>query len=409
MSDPLHFCVVEDNAATAKTVELLLADAGHRTTIFASSLEALEKIPQANADAVLLDIMMPQLDGFELCRKLRQFPGLKDVKIIILSAKAYDFDRRRAREMGADNYIVKPIRTETFVAEVMRAVSDEVAVRFWGVRGTLPVPGPGSIKYGGNTSCLTLQFPGGQYFILDAGTGIKRLSDHLMAGRAKRLEGKILISHPHWDHINALPFFIPLYVPGNDFEIVGPSHSDVTMEGLVSAQMDGVYFPITTREFGARIRYRDLPEGAVEIDGISVETMLLAHPGNCLGYRFSYGARSICYITDNELYLPTDEYYSADYVSRLADFVRETDLLITDSTYTDEEYASKVGWGHSCISRVVDLAHRAEVRTLALFHHDPDQDDDAIDAKLASAQDMLADLGSRSECLAPAEDDEISI
>ena len=275
-------------------------------------------------------------------------------------------------------------------------------MRFWGVRGTLPVSGPSSLRFGGETSCVTLEFAKGQFFIFDAGSGIKSLSNYLMAERRGRLEAKIFISHPHWDHINALPFFVPLYVQGNEFEILGASHGDITVRELISAQMDGIYFPITIKEFGAHVYFRNLKEESITIDNITVKTMLLNHPGYCLGYRVEYKGRSICYITDNELYLESSEFYNPYYVKRLTKFISDADVLITDTTYTDEEYESKVGWGHSCISKVINLAHDANVKKLYMFHHDPDQDDDAIDAKFETARTLLAELKSKTEVLAPS-------
>src|SRR6202034_1080732 len=144
--------------------------------------------------------------------------------------------------------IVKPGRLENFLADFERIIADEIAVRFYGVRGTLPVPGPRSLRYGGNTSCVTLAVEGEPLMIFDAGTGIKELSNRLMAEKASRITARILISHPHWDHINALPFFVPLYIQGNDFEICGDGHGALGMEALIGAQMDGVYFPVTMRE-----------------------------------------------------------------------------------------------------------------------------------------------------------------
>ena len=259
-------------------------------------------------------------------------------------------------------------------------------VTFWGVRGTLPASGEKTLKYGGNTSCVTMEFPKEQFFIFDGGSGIKNLGDSLMAQNRSRISAKIFISHPHWDHINAIPFFIPLYVQGNEFEMLGANQGDTTMRELLSAQMDGVYFPITIREFGARIEFRDLREGRYKVGSIDVETMLLSHPGNCLGYRLTYRGRSVCHITDNELFLPDSEFYAPDYVNRLTKFVQGAEALITDVTYTDAEYPRYVGFGHSAVGPVVDLAARAEIGTLYLFHHDPDQDDDAIDRKLEEAR-----------------------
>jgi CheY-like chemotaxis protein len=411
MSDgPTRIMVVDDNLAIATTAKVLLENAGFEVTLCDSPTRALEEIPNQRPDCVLLDILMPGIDGLEVCRRLRAREELANLKIVMFTAKAFKYDQARAAELGADGYIVKPIDPETFVDQVTRLIADKIEMKFWGVRGTLPRPGPDSLRYGGNTSCVTLTFANEPLIVLDAGSGIKNLSNALMASGKQRIQGKILISHPHWDHINALPFFAPLYVPGNDFEIIGADQSGVTVRDFVSAQMDGVYFPITTREFGARVEFRDLREGSYKIAGLCVETLLLSHPGNCLGYRINYAGRSICYITDNELFLPDSPYYSEEYEDRLTKFVKGADTLITDVTYTDEEYPKFVGFGHSSVSQVAALAARARVNTLYLFHHDPDQNDDDIDRKFESMREALAKCGGESvKCVAPAEGDGVFV
>jgi len=363
-------------------------------------------IKTGQPDCLIVDIMMPEMDGLELCRKVKSDPDTAHIRVIVLSAKTYEFDRSRAREMGAEGYLTKPIKLDTFVAELDGLLGNSLTATFWGVRGTLPVPGESSLRYGGNTSCVAVQCGNAPLMIFDAGSGIKALSDHMM-GMKERITAKIFISHPHWDHINALPFFVPLYIPGNEFEILGARHGDTTMRELMSAQMDGIYFPITIREFGARVFFRDLGEETIEFDDIKVKTMLLSHPGNCLGYRIDYQGKSICYITDNEMFNPGEPGHNPGYIQRLADFCRGADALITDTTYTDAQYPSKAGWGHSSVGQVAELAARAEVDTLYLFHHDPDQNDDAIDAKLDEMKTALTMLGSDVKCLAPGEGDQI--
>jgi phosphoribosyl 1,2-cyclic phosphodiesterase len=349
-------------------------------------------------------LMMPEMDGFELCRKLREHPALGQTKIVVLSGKTYDFDRRRALQLGADGYIVKPAQLNGDFLDALNALlTKSFTLSYWGTRGTLPVPGPDTLRYGGNTSCVSLQAEGEPLLILDAGTGIRRLAKALAAQGNQRLTAKILITHPHWDHINALPFFSPLYVPGNEIEIMGTPHGDTSTFQIISAQMDDVYFPVTIREFGARVFFRDLREESFRIGNYQLETLLLSHPGNCLGYRVSFEGRSVCYVTDNELFPPDSPQHNCEYVERLAAFVRGADVLITDTTYSDEEYASKVGWGHSGVRQVVSLAHQAGVKALHLFHHDPDQDDEAIDGKLRQAREHLQALGSTVTCHAPAE------
>ncbi len=298
-------------------------------------------------------------------------------------------------------------RPQPIPGDLGRMLAGRLRLRFWGVRGTLPVCGYKSLKYGGNTSCVSLDLPDEELFIFDAGSGIKELSGRL--GRGRSLRGRILISHPHWDHINALPFFAPLYVPGNEFEVLGAAQGGLTVRDIVSAQMDGVYFPITIQEFTAQIGFRDLDEGSYRIGSAAVSTLRLSHPGVCLGFRVRCEGRTVCYVTDNELYPPGSKRHAADYIRRLTDFVRGADALITDTTYSDEEYRSKEGWGHSCVGQVVELAHRAEVRTLYLFHHDPDQTDEDIDRKQEDCVRLLEERGSMTECIAPKERDEFTL
>ena len=403
MAKRLDISIVDDSAVQAEIARALLEKAGHNVVTYRSGTDALQDLPARRPDCILMDIMMPGLDGYELCRRLRALDTLAGTKLVMMSTKAYSFDRTRAFAIGADGYFVKPLHPATFVPELERLVAGTLVMTFWGVRGTLPVSRTDSIRYGGNTPCVSLSFPDGRLFIFDAGTGIKALSDALMAAKRSRIDGKILLTHPHWDHINALPFFGPFYVQGNQFEICGPAHGDVTVRDLVSAQMDGAFFPVTVREFSASIVYRDLSEGSFEIGGVKVRTMLLSHPGTCLGYRLEHGGRAICYVTDNELFAPDSEFYSEEYVERLADFARAADVLITDCTYLDEEYPRKIRFGHSSVSQVADLAGRARPKTLYLFHHDPDQSDTVIDAKLAQIQEQLGALGTGTSVVAPTQ------
>lgn len=399
----MKFYLVDDDPDVLALLTKVLEDAGHRVEAAPSSLQAMKQIPVTRPDCVLTDLLMPEMDGFELVRELRRRPELEHMKIIVLSAKAYEFDRRRAKELGADGYITKPIERASLLESIAAIMSSQVTVDYWGVHGTLPVPGPEYTRYGGNTPCVSVEVGGEPLFIFDCGSGIKKLSDRIMQGGGQRFSARIFITHTHWDHINTIPFFAPLYVRGNQIEIYGPYQGDLTIERAISAQMDSVYFPVTVREFGARIVYRDLREEALHFGPVRIDSMLMSHPGNCLGYRLAARGRVVCYITDNELYPPGSARYNGRYVEHLAAFCRDADLLITDTTYRDEEYPSKMDWGHSAVSQVADLAARANVKRLHLFHHDPDQTDAAIDRKLEDTRAALAKLGSKVVCEAPAE------
>ncbi len=409
MQAPLKVHLVDDDPEILEVVSTALSSIGCSVQTSKSGSEGLEALRASPPDCAIVDLMMPGMDGAELCRRIRADNTLSHIKIIVLSAKIYPADRNAAMEAGADAYAIKPIRMKQLQDLITHVVTDEVTAHFWGVRGTLPAPSPKNMKYGGNTSCVQLTFPRGELFILDAGSGIREVGQHLMTQKRGRLKGAIMITHPHWDHLNALPFFAPLYVPGNEFEVCGPAQPGASMRELVSAQMDGRFFPITPGEFGASVTYRDLYQDAYRIQGVQVRTMLLMHPGACLGYRFEYKGRSIAYITDNELYLASSVHHCEEYMEQLSGFVAGADLLITDTTYTDAEYPSRVGWGHACVSEVARLAHKAAVKRLCIFHHDPAQNDDDIDRKHGATIDALARLGSTVECLAPRERDELRV
>lgn len=399
----MHFYIVDDDPDMLALVQRLLREAGHDASVNVSPRSALHEILEQRPDCVLLDILMPEMDGLELCRELRANPMLSRTKIIVLSTKPYDVDRRRAKELGADGYLVKPIEIETVVQSLLELATDHLVLTYWGVRGTLPVCGPKALRYGGNTACVSVQVGGEPLFIFDCGTGIKSLSDYLGAVALRRFAARVFISHTHWDHINTLPFFAPLYARGNEIEVYGPYQGQLGIARAVGAQMDGVFFPVTVREFGAHVEFHDLREQSLMFGPVRIDTMLLRHPGYCLGYRLSAWGRTLCYVTDNELHRPGDARYDAHYLARLVEFVGGADVLITDATYRDHEYVEKLDWGHSCVGQVAELAARAQVKRLHLFHHDPEQTDNDIDRKLAEARERLTARGATLECHAPAE------
>jgi len=365
------------------------------------SSTALDEIRACKPDLIVSDGMMPHMNGPELCQKIRADKKLKHLNIIIASSKTFDYNRQEALEAGADDYWFKPLTAEKIKAGLEKL--NTFKLTFYGVRGTLPVPGEKSLRYGGNTNCIALELSQDRLFIFDAGSGLKELSNHLMKSGKKRIKAQLFISHHHWDHINAFPFFTPLYIPGNDIGVYGPRHGDLTMEEIMSAQMDGVYFPVTVREFGARVSYHDLDPGEHNISGVRVTTFELSHPGGCLGYKIHHQGKVIVYMTDNELFLEDSEYYVKEVRDEFIQHLSNVDLLIHDTTYSDKEYLNKVQWGHSSVSEVARLAHDAHVKNLYLIHHDPDQNDDAIDAKFASCKSTLEKLGSKTICAVPKE------
>jgi CheY-like chemotaxis protein len=401
-SGSLSFLLIDDDPDLTALVAALLGLAGHRVVECATPSEGLRSALANPPDCIILDLILPEMSGIELCERLRAEASLAHTKIVVLSAKPYGQDQEKARKVGADAYLVKPVDTQSFIPTINELVREQVELRFWGVRGTLPLPGPGSVRYGGNTCCISMSFADGRMLIFDAGSGIYRLGESLAgASRGKRLH--LLISHLHLDHISALSTFAPLYQSGVRLDIYGPGDSDADLHQALFTLMEDVYWPVTTRGLAANIRCHALTPGETSIDGIAVRTLLLHHPGACLGYRVDYRGRSFCYVTDNELRPKVDDRHERHYFSTLADFVRGCHLLVTDTTYSDEAYPTHAGWGHSPVSEVARLVHHAEVKHWCLFHHDPSDDDEAIDRKLDQARTALDELGCGAKCEAPME------
>lgn len=244
-------------------------------------------------------------------------------------------------------------------------------VTFWGVRGSLPIPGPHTVKYGGNTSCVQVQISK-RLFILDAGTGIYHLGQHLLKTR-KNVSGDIFITHTHWDHIQGFPFFSPAFIRGNHFTLYGQTKVNSTFADLMKGQMTYQHFPVSLGEMGSTIDFHELDSG-IELDlgdDISLNTIHTNHPNGSLAYRLNYKGRSCCYITDTEHYSCVDP--------KLKNFIKDADLVIYDSNYTDEEYPQFVGYGHSTWQEAIKLMEAAGAKKLVLFHHDKGRNDEEME------------------------------
>lgn len=404
MPKKLKFLVIDDSKTIQFEFTGLLERAGHEAKALGTCDLALETVLQMQPDCILCDLMLPGMDAMELFTLIRAQKQLKQPTFIVISGKQFDYDRRRVLDLGVDFYLTKPVNPETFVDQIMNIIDGKMVIGFWGCRGTFPIPGKNTVRYGGNTNCLTVDVADKHHFIFDAGTGIKELSNHILQTNSLPYKAKIFISHPHYDHINGIPFFAPLYIKGNEFEFYGPDQEKLTLKKYLSMQMDSVYFPVRMTEFSSVVTFESLTEETFMVDDIAISTLLLNHPGRCLGYRVDYKGKIFCYITDNELYqLHDKERYNPEEVARLVKFINKADILVIDSTYTDEEYTTKANWGHSPLSSVIDVADQAKVKLLCLHHHSPDQFDDDIDKKLFTARAMLEEKQSATHCIAPRE------
>jgi len=279
-----------------------------------------------------------------------------------------------------------------------------IKVKFWGVRGSIPCPGPKTMKYGGNTACIELRFPEvNRHIIIDAGSGLRELANYMLAHDLPLgpIATEIYLSHTHWDHIMGFPFFVPVYIPGTTIKVFGPvTYEDEPLEAVVGGQMKYRYFPVNMGELASSIEYHRLKEEPrIDLgDGIILSTAIINHPITALGYRFSFRGAVFCTAYDTEPFRnlfvtdPADPSYDELMASEgeeaareqnevLEKFFQGADLLVHDAQYTRKEYENgKIGWGHTPIENAIAAARRADVKQLALFHHDPERSDEQIDA-----------------------------
>jgi len=285
-------------------------------------------------------------------------------------------------------------------------------IRFWGTRGSIPTPGASTARYGGNTSCVEVRSGSGTLVVIDCGTGAHALSQKLCAPGSAPLRGHILISHTHWDHIQGIPFFRALFVPGNEWDIYGPKGLLQGLRETLAGQMQHTYFPVALEELGATIRYHDLVEGKFMADDIEVTTHYLNHPALTLGYRLEADGASLVYCCDHEphsLAMASGEGALTGQDRRHVDFVAGADLVVHDAQYTASDFPAKAGWGHSSAEYAIRICAEAGVKQVALTHHDPLRNDDAVDRILADMRLRARTSGSALEVLAAAEGHVIEI
>jgi Metal-dependent hydrolases of the beta-lactamase superfamily I len=281
-----------------------------------------------------------------------------------------------------------------------------LTLTFWGTRGSVPSPGSSTAYFGGNTPCVELRSATNALLILDAGTGIRHLGRSLLerAG-ATPIVADILLSHAHWDHIQGLPFFAPLFQEGHEFTIRGAPEALADIEQALRAQMAPAVFPVSFDAYRSQVHFRALSE-VERGNGYALRTHALRHPGGATGYRITDGnpgAPALVYISDNELGHAEGYDSAAGWRDALVSFARDASLLVHDAMYTAEEYERHRGWGHSRYEDVVDLALDAGVQRLVLYHHHPERSDIAMSEQMAACQERVRARGMRLEVLAAAE------
>ena len=407
----------DDEICRAPAAELLRRN--HWRVFEAEDGESgLQMAVQHRPDVILCDLLMPRVNGYQVCRAVREHVELRNTKIIVVTGRDYAADRKSAEEAGANDYLVKPLEFSTLKSAIARVLPPDAAphepaemppvvapalnggarLKFWGVRGSIPAPGEATRHFGGNTSCVELRADG-EHIICDAGSGIRPLGLALTEeAQGQPLNLTLLITHAHWDHIQGFPFFDPAYDPNTRLRILGYEGATEGLRTTLAGQMESPYFPLALDEMPGNIEFEELKEMQFQIGSVPVDACFTNHPGVCVGYRFQTSGGIIVYMPDNE----TVARHSADSAEQvpstmdadILEFIRDADVLILDAQYDAKEYRAHVGWGHGCVDEVVSLAASANVQRLYLFHHDPAHDDRTISSMVMHARDLAKAVGS---------------
>jgi len=258
-------------------------------------------------------------------------------------------------------------------------------IRFWGTRGSIPAPGPHTLEFGGNTTCVEVLLLNGLRVVIDGGTGLRLLGQHLLE-QHDPCRFHLLLTHGHWDHLLGIPFFAPIYRQSTEVIVDGWPPAFQAMTRVFDSHMGDGFFPVAFDHLKARIDYlNNLAHGPLELDGVLIDAIRLNHPQGGLAFRFKEGRHTMVFITDNELGAARGRR-----IPEFVEFAQGCDLLIHDAQYLPAEIAERRGWGHSTYEEVVALAQQAEVHNLLLTHHDPGRTDVGVEQIVALSREMAA-------------------
>ena len=428
--------LIDDDVDDRKRAAALFGEKGWDVVEADDGTRATELALEYRPSVIVCDLLLPKASGLQVSRAIRE--NLASARIIITAGREYEVDGDTVLEAGVDGYFVKPLSWQRIARVLKRPLRKRrqlapkhssalkfqppsTRLKFWGVRGSIPVPGPTTVGYGGNTTCVELRTDG-QIIVLDAGSGIRELGLALEKEFGPTpIKVTLLLTHTHWDHIQGLPFFLPAYKPKNSIRVLGYEGARAGLGSILAAQMEIPFFPVSWRDLSSTIKVEELKKMEFAIGKVRVRAKVLNHPGVCVGYRLFTRDGSVAFLPDNEPFEPLKlklaarngthlEKARAEAAverSKLVEFLKDADVLIIDAQYPDDKYLQHIGWGHGALSRVVSLALEARVRKLFLFHHDPQHDDSKIDEMLQRARLLVVESGQPLEVEAAREGAEV--
>ncbi len=405
--------VVDDDPIVGNLTRELLQDAGHEVELINDSHAAMEAVRSGRPTLAVLDILMPGIDGLTLCHQIKNDPELRDIKVAVVSGKAFHVDRQRAQQYGADLFIEKPYNVETFarsIADLLAGTAParrpspepiplthapdaapdaKLHVTVWGCRSLSPIKGGEASRYGRATSCVSVE-AGEELFIFDAGSGMAALgAEVLRAEKYKRLW--LFVTHFHEDHIEGLAGFAPVRQAGFQINISGTNDPDKPLP----ARLEDIFESASPRlgPVAAEFELYSMREESYEVlPGIHLTSFYANHPGTTLGFGIETGGRRLIYCPDSELYGETGTALQ-DYDEKLGGLCKGADLLIHDGRYTPGDYLTRRNNGHSSWQAAVEFAERNEVKRLVLFHLDDQYSDAVLDGIAEDSRKLVAERG----------------
>ena len=427
---PQHRILIADDARdAAASLAQALESAGFDCEVAVDGQECFRLARSFRPHVLLLDLIMPKIHGIDVLKRLKADPATSRIGVLVCAAKGAESELVRAITLGAQDMILKPFDHDALIAKVRAMLPKGDAglaeagaaapgagagpfmpkidpgahyVRLWGTRGSIPVSNPSTVRHGGNTTCMQLHC-GDEVIIFDAGSGIRELGDALLAGKARKLH--LFMTHTHWDHIQGFPFFAPAYHPEFELTIYSAKGFSKDLSSVFRGQLDVDYFPVQMDDMRARLKFKELPVGALEMQGMSLTWEYAQHPGATVGYRIEVGGRSVAFVPDNEFlkgFLGSHDQIGADpdmleIYQPMIDHLQGVDVLIHEAQYTQDEYVNKIGWGHTSVANACSLCKLTSPKQWIVTHHDPGHSDDMLQNKLNLTRQILRDLDCATE------------
>jgi len=425
--DPKRILIADDNEDFLVIIQQTLTARGYLLDVATTGEESLEKVRSFRPDLLILDLMMPGIHGIQVLQLIRENPATRNLPVIVCSATDYRPERHVSHTLGVLDFLSKPFLPSELCRRIdeffqgaldtsqpaespLREISaseiylphltkPDVYIRFWGTRGSIPVSGRSYLVHGGDTSCVEVRLKD-DLIIFDAGTGIRPLGSDLMKGWSGRVH--LFVGHTHWDHIQGFPFFAPIYSPEFEMTVYGAPGFRKDLAAVFRGQLDTDYFPIQFDDLRAKIDFRTLDRTPIRIGEALITWEFVHHPGPAVGFKIDLGGKTVAYVSDNEFakgYLGNPSrlirgFPIVDACSRIIEFLEGVDVLIHEAQYSNQEYHSKISWGHSSLSNACALVRLAQVKQWLITHHDPSHTDEQLQEIQLLARQILDELSS---------------